>query len=460
MAALKLFISHSSRLDDSNDGARDNNENWALLDSLHDQFKAQNSCGVEIIPLVDKNISAGADWQKHLTLWLNECHVAIILFTDRALNDSAWVKKEATILLNRYEFVNENENENEKDFLLVPVFFEGENEPEDLCTESWKAIDILKANPIRNCPKRAQDIIERIISTEKFKQLADKLLSTDIPTPFLHIARDLQQYLVIPEVEAALKLAYEDLDHPDKMPDNNLDQNFAQKLTRFLLRSPQRCTEKLKLLTRETDNTSAREVLRDFYSAIRAIWIDTGSEADLSKCAKNNNILAINGNYLNEPSAIYKDNKNVRTQYFTIDCYIKRRWQKDRKGIFITTHSSNNARAIKEEIFNEVSNGNKNITEQEVVDEIRGFEYIVVYLKVEKPDETGISPEDIDEYQNLSIRFPNLVFILEKTGQTALTARSTKIQLIEPQTNIDTEKMAFNQVSFLDRALIEYKQKA
>jgi hypothetical protein len=452
MAALKLFISHSSRLDDSNDGARDNNENWALLDSLHDQFKAQNSCGVEIIPLVDKNISAGADWQKHLTPWLNECHVAIILFTDRALNDSAWVKKEATVLLNRYE--------NEKDFLLVPVFFQGETEPKDLCTESWKAIDILKANPIRNCPKRAQDIIDRIISTEKFKQLADKLLSTDIPTPFLHIARDLQQYLAIAGVEAALKLAYEDLDHPDKMPDNNLDKNFAQKLTRFLLRSPQRCTEKLKLLTRETDNTSAREVFRDFYSAIRAIWIDTGSEADLSKCAKNNNILAINGNYLNEPSAIYIDNKNVRTQYFTVDCYIKRRWQKDRKGIFITTHIRNNSRAIENEIFNEVCKGGKTIAEQKMVDEILGFDYIVVYLKVEKPSEIGISSDDIVEYQNLLTRYPNLVFIMEANEHTALTARSKNIQLIEPQTNTETEENEFDQVSFLVGALIEHKQKA
>jgi hypothetical protein len=87
MAALKkLFISHSSCLDDV-DGAQDSDKKWTLLREICDAIKAQNA-GVEIEVLVDQFIGSGEDWEKHLNFWLAECHAAIILYSKRALQQS------------------------------------------------------------------------------------------------------------------------------------------------------------------------------------------------------------------------------------------------------------------------------------------------------------------------------------------------------------------------------------
>ncbi|MDX2480268.1 MAG: TIR domain-containing protein, partial [Desulfuromusa sp.] len=436
-------ISHSSRLDDVN-GTKDSDENWALLDNLHDQFKSLNLEGLEIMPLVDKNISAGNDWEKHLNLWLNECHVAIILFTDRALNESDWVKKEATILLNRYE--------NESDFLLIPVFFQGETKPENLSTDSWKAVDVLKANPLRECPKDAADIIEKTIQAEKFKHLTDKLRNTDIPTPFQHIAKDIQQYLVNPDVEAALKLAYDDLDHPDKPPANDLDQNFAQKLTRFLLISPSDCTDKLDKLAAESTNPILIAPLRQLYSAVRGLWIDTGGEYCFSTGPIKKHLLAVNGDHLNEPSKLHQNETNERKKYFTLDCYIKRKWQKDKKGIFVPEEFGISADKLEESILKQIGYDDPDDKEF-AVKTVKAKEFIIVYLKTESEDVSNLDTDQIVDYQELFQKYSNLVLLVHCSVPYDQFQSGGGIELIDPPTNTKIEQLELNRVKNLHHTL-------
>ena len=116
MGALKLFISHSSRLDDESVDSNDpeKNPNLKLLLEVIEDIKKEYGESIEI--LVDKDehgLPAGIDWEKRLNEWLAECHAAIILFSKRAIENSNWVKKEATILSWRREL--------EKDFILIPV---------------------------------------------------------------------------------------------------------------------------------------------------------------------------------------------------------------------------------------------------------------------------------------------------------------------------------------------------
>jgi len=126
MTALKLFISHSSRLDESehSDDPEKNINLELLLEVIKDIKQEYGEC---IDVLVDKDehgLLVGHDWEKRLNEWLGECHAAIILFSKRARENSNWVKKEATILSWRREL--------DKEFILIPVLLNNQTNPEDL----------------------------------------------------------------------------------------------------------------------------------------------------------------------------------------------------------------------------------------------------------------------------------------------------------------------------------------
>lgn len=83
MGPLKLFISHSSRLDDPK--ISDNqvqNPNLMLLLEIIAAIKQEYGNTVEIQVDIDpQGLPVGQDWEKRLNEWLAECHVDIILFS-------------------------------------------------------------------------------------------------------------------------------------------------------------------------------------------------------------------------------------------------------------------------------------------------------------------------------------------------------------------------------------------
>jgi len=82
---LRLFVSHSSK----------NDASLGLLSKICNKLQNHdNGCHV----LVDKSgLYPSVDWEQRLDEWLAECHAAVILVTEAAL-ESWWVLKEATIL--------------------------------------------------------------------------------------------------------------------------------------------------------------------------------------------------------------------------------------------------------------------------------------------------------------------------------------------------------------------------
>ncbi|MHC4222077.1 MAG: hypothetical protein ACYST9_06615, partial [Planctomycetota bacterium] len=79
MAGLKLFISHSSRLDDVPNKWTSLDCNWKLLEDTCTAIKHKYGDRVDV--LVDRDgLVPGEDWNHQLNLWLSECHVAIIIF--------------------------------------------------------------------------------------------------------------------------------------------------------------------------------------------------------------------------------------------------------------------------------------------------------------------------------------------------------------------------------------------
>jgi hypothetical protein len=83
--AVKVFVSHS---------AQDNDAAGAILDAVYDQLKAKNYD----VFLDFKILKPGDEWRSELYLRLAECHAAILLLSEKALQ-SPWVRREIDLLL-------------------------------------------------------------------------------------------------------------------------------------------------------------------------------------------------------------------------------------------------------------------------------------------------------------------------------------------------------------------------
>ena len=89
MSALKLFISHSTKTE----------ENKKILKQICEALNENNdSDGFKV--LVDKDIKPDTEWFPCLYEYMMECHAAVILLSNAAL-ESEWVKAEAAVLCAR-----------------------------------------------------------------------------------------------------------------------------------------------------------------------------------------------------------------------------------------------------------------------------------------------------------------------------------------------------------------------
>jgi len=101
MSSRKLFISHSSKTDETHN----------LLHALGEKLRGSLS-SYDVSFDQDRSITGGTGWSNQIDRWMAECHVAIILIS-KAVFDSNWVKKEAAILCWRKKI--------QPEFLVIPV---------------------------------------------------------------------------------------------------------------------------------------------------------------------------------------------------------------------------------------------------------------------------------------------------------------------------------------------------
>ncbi|MEJ2425237.1 MAG: TIR domain-containing protein [Candidatus Thiodiazotropha sp.] len=425
MATLKLFISHSSRLDDV-DGAQDTDENWELLKELCETIKAKDF-DLEVEVLVDQFIGTGTDWEKHLNLWLAECHAAIILYSKRALQQSDWVKKEATILHWRWQV--------EKDFPLLPVFFEDETNIEDAKASFWQAIGLQQVNSA-TCPRDAAAIVNEIEKQPRFQQLLDRLKSqAPLATPFTDIASELKIHLDDERIFSDLQAAWNSLNHADK-PDAPADtiEALVNNLIRFLLVSPTDCMRKLYDFSALIKRRETRERMQEVHGALRAIWVNAGAATWLPAINRGDAILALNGIHLNDRGSIgmaYTDN-------FTVDRYIKRMWHNDVQGVLVSLTDQTTIESIEEEIWKKCRIYNPHSDPKRLRKQVNRKEFVVVYLPV-KDVTTGLpDAERAMEIIGLRQHYPNLRVVIA-SGEQPLDGELPGIQPIEPALDIEIE---------------------
>jgi hypothetical protein len=99
--SIRVFISHSSGGDP------------ALVNALRAELE-----GLGYVVLLDQqDITTGSRWRERIHAFLADCHASVILFSRRALEESSWVFKEATVLAWRAAL--------DPSFQLVPILLPG-----------------------------------------------------------------------------------------------------------------------------------------------------------------------------------------------------------------------------------------------------------------------------------------------------------------------------------------------
>lgn len=419
MDALKLFISHSSRLDEieSSDNPAENPNLELLLDVIK-LIKQEYSDSIEV--LVDKDehgLPAGHDWEKRLNEWLAECHAAIILFSKRARENSNWVKKEATILSWRRELDTE--------FTLLPVCLKGQTTPDELSEDLFGTLRIDKSQCIRDAIT-AHDVLAGIKLA-----LGDKetLKSKCKLTPFDKLENVISKLLIKNADSDTLQDTWESLENADKpnWPTNN-NIKFSHALTSCLLRNDQECLNYFQTLINKIRPKINQQHSSEIFEYIRPLWVDTkAAGCILTARTENpqtaNQFIVMNGKLLVS---------------FTLYRYVERAWPMDicYKIIFTTT-------AEKKSLINEIRahfNQSKRtkLSPEQCDERINTFNrQIVVLLPASQHDGCGL----LDDYRlrkELGEKYPNVIFILD-SGEQLPTLTPNNIVRVEPALDLQLE---------------------
>jgi hypothetical protein len=312
---LKLFVSHSSRLDDVEHKYTCQDRNWRLLEDTCKAIRKRYGDRVEV--LVDKDgLTPGDDWNHRLNLWLAECHVAIILFSKRAIEKSDWVAKEAAILSWRAEL-----DEDER-FTLIPVTLGGESTPEDLARDFRGTLRIDDKQCIQD-GQSAQDILAGVAP-----QIDRRLLAGAYPrTPLERLQEGIARLLAKATTTASLLEALGAIGSSEGGKGVSNHEEFAYLLARVLFEStaenPTDCFRLFQLGIDPLDPKPSWEWVYGLFKAVRSMWVDPRAAACIPLAFQHKQPIALAGNYV---SSIDPDLSP--TTGYTLARYLERAWHR------------------------------------------------------------------------------------------------------------------------------------
>jgi len=314
MTALKLFVSHSSRLDDVPHRYTDDDANWRLLGEVCDKLKARYGTAIQI--LVDRDgLIPGDDWNQELNLWLAECHAAVVLVSKRALERSDWVAKEAAIFGWRRAL--------DPNFLLIPVTIEGESEPVDLAEGFFGSLELGRIQ----CPhaqRDAQDIVEKVAT--RLGQ-PEELAARCGQTPLDLLRLGVVGILADKASPGSLALALKHLG-PDEsdltMAGLSDDEQCAHRLARRLLRSSVhdiwQCFDIFRTILDCRLPPLEYEHAKWLFKLVRALWVHPGAAAFFRTALGGKPAVALCGEYLSRPGP------NTGSISYTLERHVERAW--------------------------------------------------------------------------------------------------------------------------------------
>jgi len=411
---FKLFISHSSRLDDpeiSNDP--DQNPNLKLLlDVIYD---IKNEYGDAIEILVDKDekgLPAGHDWEKRLNEWLAECHAAVILLSKRAIENSNWVKKEAAILSWRREL--------DKNFLLIPILLQGQTTPDDLEKDLFGTLRISKDQCIRDV-NTGQDVLNGIKNALGEKEtLQGKIRQT----PFDKLRAVVAKLLAENSDSDTLIDAWDELGDLDKpLWDPNTTNQFSHALTRYLLRDNANSLVNFTTVLNKIRPKVKQENAKEIFEYVRSLWVDAKAAGCIPQSKTHQKFLAQNGNHL--PN-------------FTFKRYTERAWPMDSNYKVVST-SSTEEKTLFEQIRAEFKRSQRISLSSDQCDAIINSypRQIVIYIPAKAQDGGGLLDDPLLR-TTLRHKYPKAIFVLG-TGDQLPEVVPDDIAKVEPSLDVQIE---------------------
>lgn len=319
MPALKLFISHSSRLDDVAHRYTDQDANWRLLQEVCDGLKARFGKAIHI--LVDRDgLIPGDDWNRELNLWLAECHAAVILVSRRALDKSDWVAKEAAILGWRKAL--------DPDFTLIPITIEGESCAADLAQGFFGSLDMGRIQAARAHAERSAAQIVAAIEQGFGRQ--ETLTRGCGHTP-LDLLRDAVAHMLAsaqsPNILDAALDALDALNPLDEEPPHaglphakQCGHRLARRLLRASVEDIGVCFATFRHLLCHAAPPIPVDSARWLLKLVRALWVNPGAAAALASPAVGRPALALCGDY------VLAAGPDEGSTAYTFERYLERAW--------------------------------------------------------------------------------------------------------------------------------------
>lgn len=312
MPALKLFLSHSSRLDDIEHRHPDDDANWRLLQQVCDGLRTLP--GVPIRLLMDRDEGGGLlpsdDWARQLNLWLAECHAAVMLVTKRALARSDWVAKEAAILGWRRAL------DPEFRLLLIPI--EDECTCEDLKSSFFGALDLDRLQS-ETLPRDARRIAERIRHG-----LGDLEALAARATPLYLLQGMVAKILSQAGTQDALEAAADALGCAVQTPRATRAEAVAAALARRLLLTavaePALCFRAFQEVLQQLHLALPRELATQLFKQVRALWVHPAAASYLPLALQGQRPVALCGQMLS-----WAD-RDLDTEAYTLERYLERAW--------------------------------------------------------------------------------------------------------------------------------------
>jgi len=312
MPALRLFVSHSSRLDDVPHRYTDDDANWRLLRETCDGLKARYGGAIRI--LVDRDgLVPGDDWNKELNLWLAECQAAIILVSKRALEESDWVAKEAAILGWRKVL--------DPRFVLIPVTIEGESCQADLATGFWGSLEMGRIQGV-HALRDAHAIVEGVAT-----RLGEpnELIQRCGFTP-LDLLRDaIAKLLADSATAAALETALDDFGQVPPVIGAGLPavNRYAHRLAERLLQTAgddvRSCFNAFRHILDRVPLLSGGQQ-RLLLKQLRALWVHPGAAGFLPSAAEYRHSLTLCGQMVTLSDDL------LQAEAYTLERYLERAW--------------------------------------------------------------------------------------------------------------------------------------
>ena len=283
MGVLKLFISHSTKTD----------ENKEILKQICEALDLKND-GYGFKVLVDKEIKPDTEWFPCLYEYMMECHAAVILLSNAAL-ESEWVKAEAAVLCAR--------RRSHKGFKLILVPLDDVSAQQLDNHPFFKAIRLADFQTIQD-----RGDVEKIITGigDSLKELKEL---QSVQTPFDEMTIRIREILTpiknaTPEaLERAINLINPEF--------RLISDDLADSLARVFLRDSQKVFENIKTLFIELSHLINKDQANKILDIVKGYWVHPKAAALLSRARIEQQAVAINSSYVSE---------------FTGDCYARQAW--------------------------------------------------------------------------------------------------------------------------------------